>query len=286
MKKLIRRGVFETNSSSSHSVSIGIQEDKQFILDTIYPDENGVITITGEEFGWEWFKHNDAMTKAQYAAQQFKYDEESLETLKEVIMEQTGAEDVVFDLEDGYIDHDSHGIIEKSTLRDFIFNKNSWLFGGNDNSTVDPIFYHVPEIKDGKVILPKYKYELVIEGMDRKTKFLKEPTKEEIEDAIDALTNSVVYTYGTFKDEDIIWSLTRNDGSVYEKSYQIPQNYETKEIIFSRKNSNNIYHVNNNLRSDPGYDKLKSDEKRELFLKELSKIPNEVICVKFNVNEI
>jgi hypothetical protein len=162
MKQLIRKGVFETNSSSSHSIAIAT-EDKEFVLDTIYPDQNGVIRIEGDEYGWEWFKHNDAGSKASYSAQSFANDDYQLDVLKEVIMEQTGATDVVFvGLNDGYIDHDSYGIVPKSKeeLRNFIFNKNSWLFGGNDNSSPDPTFYHVPEIRDGKMIQPVYKYEL------------------------------------------------------------------------------------------------------------------------------
>jgi hypothetical protein len=132
MKKLIRSSVFETNSSSSHSVSIA-DETKEFVLDSIYPDQDGIIEIYGDEFGWEWFKHNDAKTKASYAAQQYQHNDSSLELIKEVIMEQTGAEDVRFiGLDNGYVDHDSVGILDsdKESLRQFIFNKNSWLFGG------------------------------------------------------------------------------------------------------------------------------------------------------------
>lgn len=131
-KKLIRSGVFETNSSSSHSVSIA-DSTKEFVLDSLYPDQDGVIEIYGEDFGWEWFKHNDAQTKAAYAAQQFKNDDTTLDTIREVIMEQTGAEEVRFvGLDNSYIDHDSMGILDyhKEKIRQFIFNKNSWLFGG------------------------------------------------------------------------------------------------------------------------------------------------------------
>ena len=46
-KKLIRSGVFETNSSSSHSVSVA-NETKEFVLDTIYPDQDGIIELRGE----------------------------------------------------------------------------------------------------------------------------------------------------------------------------------------------------------------------------------------------
>ena len=43
-KKLIRTGVYETNSSSSHSLSIA-NETKEFVLDTIYPDQDGILTV-------------------------------------------------------------------------------------------------------------------------------------------------------------------------------------------------------------------------------------------------
>ena len=130
MKKLIRKSVFETNSSSSHSISLA-SEDKEFVLDTIYPNQDGIVTINGDEFGWEWFKTNEALVKASYVAQSHVHSDRILDLLKEVIMEQTGAEDVIFSgLDSGYVDHDSYGVApsNKEDIRNFIFNKNSWLF--------------------------------------------------------------------------------------------------------------------------------------------------------------
>lgn len=189
---LIRNGVFETNSSSCHSVSVA-DDTKEFVLDTLYPDQNGVITLTGGDFGWEWFKHNDAETKANYAAQAFYGNEIYQEMLVDIIKEQTGAEEVIFDCEKGYIDHDSHGTAptNRDELKRFIFDKNSWLFGGNDNSTPDPTFYHVPEFKGGRMITPEYTYELSIEGYNRTTKFLKKPTAEELQRGLDAILSGV-----------------------------------------------------------------------------------------------
>jgi hypothetical protein len=190
MKKIIRSGVFETNSSSSHSISIA-NESKEFVLDTIYPDQDGVVRLNGGEFGWDWFKSNDALVKANYVAQSYPYN---TDLLVEVIKEQTGAEDVIIDVEDGYVDHESYGTAPnvKEELKNFIFNKNSWLFGGNDNCSPDPTFYHVPEFKNGRMILPKYRYELVIDGLDKTTKFINEPISEEIEDGIQSLLNSKI----------------------------------------------------------------------------------------------
>lgn len=236
MKKiLVRKGVFETNSSSSHSISIA-DDTKQFVMDTIYPDQNGNVYVYGGEYGWEWFKHNDAETKLSYAAQQFHGNISSLNTLREIVMEQTGATDVVFNL-DGYIDHDSVGIVpsDKDSLRNFIFNKNSWLFGGNDNSTPDPTFYDVPEIRDGRVILPVYKYELIVEGYDKKTKFKDNPTKEEIEDGLYSLLQGVYLSENGYFDDDnsIFAQLHRNRDTMYEFStYKSPIDYENGNIFF------------------------------------------------------
>jgi hypothetical protein len=199
MKKIIRSGVFETNSSSSHSISVA-DKTKEFVLDTIYPDQNGVITLTGGEFGWDWFKHNDALTKANYAAVSTLYSESLTDTLIEVIKEQTGAEEVVFDFGQdyshpnwSYIDHDSVGTCpkDKDELRNFIFNKNSWLFGGNDNSQPDPTFYHVPEYKDGRMISPEFKYELSFDGYKKTTKFITKPNEKELLSAFDSIFHGV-----------------------------------------------------------------------------------------------
>lgn len=240
MKKvLIRKGVFETNSSSSHSVSIA-DETKQFVMDTIYPDQFGVVTINGDKFGWEWFKHNDALTKASYAAQQFSGDEDKLEKLAEVIKEQTGADEVKFeDLDLGYVDHDSYGIVptDKYSLRNFIFNKNSWLFGGNDNSSPDPTFYDVPEFRDGKIVKPIYKYELSVEGYNKTTKFKDNPTEEDIQDGLYALLQNVyLYENGHFDDDNSIHAqLARDRRTTYEMTtYRHPIDFVNGYVTFKR----------------------------------------------------
>ena len=215
MKKLIRTGVFETNSSSTHSISIA-DSTKQFVFDSIYPDTNGVVTLTGGEYGWNWFKTNEALEKANYAAQSLFGD---YDNLIEVIKEQTGANEVVIDLTtDGYIDHQSVGIVEnnKEWLRNFIFNKNSWLFGGNDNSSPDPTFYVVNEFKDGLEIAPTFKYKLVIDKTSKTTKFLDKPTKTEIIKAVDAvLGDCVLYEYGDITERNMYMMI--NDWGKYYK---------------------------------------------------------------------
>ncbi len=193
--KLIRKGVFETNSSSSHSLSLGKDESKEFIMDTIFPDENGIITLEGGEFGWEWFKTNKAIDKANYAIASYVDDENMLDVIKELIEEHTipGGINIIahsgkYD-EPGYsyVDHDSHGLCpsDKDELYEFIFNKNSWLFGGNDNSTASPGFYDTPTHTENGVIEIKYTHKLVCEQFPELTfEFKSYPTVDEIVDAL------------------------------------------------------------------------------------------------------
>lgn len=140
-----RKEIFETNSSSTHSISI-CEDIKNYVMDYIEPDGDGNIILTGGSFGWAWEKFDDAKTKANYCAQAIsemeKYPKEAL-MLAEVISEQTGANEIIFDFGYGYVDHQSEGVAfeafsSKETLRNFIFNKNSILWTGNDNDDTPP----------------------------------------------------------------------------------------------------------------------------------------------------
>lgn len=290
MKTLVRKGVFETNSSSSHSISIAT-EDKQFVFDTLYPDQNGVVTVHGDQFNWEWFKHNDAETKASYAAQSFANNDGQLELLKEVIKEQTGADDVKFvGIEDGYIDHESDGIAPRSKeeLKNFIFNKNSWLFGGNDNSTASPEFYHVPEYRDGRTIKPEFKYELSIEGFPKTCKFLNKPTDEELDEAINSLINRAMVTQNGYFiiDDSIMWQITRPRGEYFELGYSIQQDFSTGEIRFIREDSGDYREMSERLRAAGEFVGKSWDEQSKIVTDELLKVPGLIVKVKFNLNEI
>ena len=138
--KTVRIGCFETNSSSSHSIHLGID----FVKDTIEP--SNIIVLTGSEFGWGVESYDDALIKANYCAQAFylntrDIDSELLNTLKQVIKKETGY-DVMYDeesLNSGYIDHQSTNVIfeevgtDSDSIKNFIFNKNSILIIDNDN---------------------------------------------------------------------------------------------------------------------------------------------------------
>lgn len=151
-----RRGVFETNSSSTHSICIA---DKAGVRDTL-PVIDGVCFIYPGEYGWEQEIYHDAATKASYMMTHVKtgcgrFAEDAPERaqreamLAEVVAEETGADRVEFVSNPGdeyhkwgYIDHQSiaadGGAGEpawesKEKLRAFIFDKASYLETDNDN---------------------------------------------------------------------------------------------------------------------------------------------------------
>ncbi len=174
----IRKGVFETNSSSTHSITISL--DNSELMDTIKLDTDNNITLKGGEFGWGWKKYNDALTKANYCVQ----DGFDRELLSEVIKEQTGAENVFFseiDIDEGYIDHQSTNttfkIKNKEELRQFIFNPKSWLYIGNNNNYAPFNFFDNPDVI--------YTHKIFIERFKTTAFFKEEPTKSEIIKAIE-----------------------------------------------------------------------------------------------------
>jgi hypothetical protein len=137
-----RNKVFETNSSSTHSISIEVGQN----WDNIELNDKGNIVLEGGEFGWEERVYTDALTKANYCAVDSLGDDTKQDMLKEVIKEYTGAKEVEILASDeswdspyySYIDHQSAGESEEAfssheTLKNFIFNKSSCLQTDNDN---------------------------------------------------------------------------------------------------------------------------------------------------------
>jgi hypothetical protein len=132
-----RIDIFETNSSSSHSVSFNPwksgKDGNNFI-----PDENGNVYVTGADFGWEWASYNDSVTKANYYLERYKTEPDRLELLKKVIEDYTGFNVIINENTNGYIDHQSFDTLElpaddPEALKDWLFNPDNWLYTGNDN---------------------------------------------------------------------------------------------------------------------------------------------------------
>lgn len=149
MNAKIRRGMFETNSSSTHSITLS---SGQIVHDKLHVNDANVCTIYTGEFGWEIKSYFDAATKASYAltyAMSASGDMRShlLDMLREAIQMEYGYDiKVEFDINpndndwgtNGYIDHQSLDVCGDvyNSVRDlhrFIFDRNSVLYTDNDN---------------------------------------------------------------------------------------------------------------------------------------------------------
>lgn len=190
MGRLVRERMFETNSSSSHSITV---TSKPFVLET--PVKMGVV-VGDEEFGWNWTKHNDFETKLKYCIQ----DGVDRDLLCEVIEEVTGDAPILQLSDEGYIDHQSVGtarekLTTKEDIKNFLFNKNSWLFGGNDNLPPPHNNYDVPTYDEfGNKTEVEYPFVLKIDKVgDFELKTV--PTQDELRDLFsDFLDNGTLET--------------------------------------------------------------------------------------------
>lgn len=268
--KIVRSNVFEVNSSSTHSISIA-DNTKDFVLDTIYPDNNGNIELEGGKFGWEFKKYNESIIKANYVTllilylkdysinnsvynkelNQFAKDNYQIiyDNFIEIVKEQTKCNDVVItanlnaDYEEtgySYIDHQSiedledfEWLIDKEKLHNFLFNKNSWLFTGNDNDNSDLYFYDVPTYKKDNVIEKvTYKYKLDFFGKIYKDiKFKEYPNNESFTEIID----NYKLSYNSFLDK-IIWNDSNYNKNSYKTHFWLDQDIALGFIILVKRN--------------------------------------------------
>lgn len=143
----IRRNVFETNSSSSHSISIK-SNSGELTPNYIYIDEDNIMHTEFGEFGWGYETYTDQSNKLSYVVTMMgalsgTYDESLYEYgpfihLKEDLIEYTGCSDLVIDSFDGYVDHQSvcnivEDYCEVENYINFIYNSNIKLIIDNDN---------------------------------------------------------------------------------------------------------------------------------------------------------
>jgi hypothetical protein len=153
--KQIRRGIFETNSSSIHSITIANNESDDF---KNYLPEKLVFDVG--EFGWEFDRYNDTNTKANYLYTGLFYHkkkEEYLNKIKETL-EKWGVEVVYpevnvapgtygpITLINGYqkffyIDHScllddfiDQVCNDEELLMNYLFSPESFIATGNDNN--------------------------------------------------------------------------------------------------------------------------------------------------------
>lgn len=158
MTKQIRKKVFETNSSSSHSLTMssGDLVKRPFAAKVL---REGVVELTVGEYHWEWRRYYEPQAKLAYLltqitdgnlpsgdsesiTAQLREDNERFAMLEQVVLDHTGCK-LLVNPGSGGIDHQS-GPQEKSiglelfnnadTLRDFLFKADSYIETGNDNS--------------------------------------------------------------------------------------------------------------------------------------------------------
>ena len=150
--KQIRRNVFETNSSSTHSISFSSKK-KALEDSTLKIEDDGYIHTEFGEFGWEIENYTRQEDKLQYLITMIAcmngcnpmWNDESFDKfrteitelddfkiLNEEIIKHTGCENGLYiDESDGYIDHQSveNGSL-KSYLRDWgVKNCIEFIFG-------------------------------------------------------------------------------------------------------------------------------------------------------------
>jgi len=131
MKK-VRKNIFETNSSSSHSLSLGTLVGM--------PDQNideCQITLGDGEYGWAWEDFDAWLDKADYITVDAKGDQSKLDKIERAIKEVYPNVVINWSTE-GYIDHDSDNTFwgnsetDYEEVKTFIWG-NGGFSTGNDN---------------------------------------------------------------------------------------------------------------------------------------------------------
>lgn len=153
----IRRSVFETNSSSSHSLTVRERDLADMPLSEATLRE-GVLRVSPDDYGWEWKRYYLAENKLSYLLtyivggdldQSFWGAEEFTQQLCErypqiaeicqLIERHTGCR-VEISGGEGSIDHESshlggEALENTQTLSNFLFSPYSYVETGNDNDS-------------------------------------------------------------------------------------------------------------------------------------------------------
>lgn len=132
----IRRGVFETNSSSSHVVVID-RGATDFEPVWLCDSEDQTIVIEQGDYGWGIEVLRDWRERASYALTHAANNPAQADMLRRVIGDFTGRK-VRFGAYAGYIDHQSAGRADEAfesetVLKQFLFGDRSLVVIDNDN---------------------------------------------------------------------------------------------------------------------------------------------------------
>lgn len=132
---LIRNSVFETNSSSAHSLSINKGSKVLNVFDTLKPDKNGIVEVNcgGYDFTRQKPRRtNDTKEKIAFFVTLFNIssNHKRIEELIELIKQNSLCEEVKLNnVGDSPLDFGGDfGIPSGLQLYRALFDKNSWLF--------------------------------------------------------------------------------------------------------------------------------------------------------------
>ena len=158
--KQIRKGTFETNSSSTHSICITKEDDIELSI----PEEIEIeLKNYNYEFGWSYTMWETTEEKLAYLIigiidrgyrmtsfmESCAQLEKLLKMLKNIGVKKVEIsglkmylyeEDIYLDHEDSYVDHAGElgelietVLTDEKMLKNFLFSTNSYILGGNDN---------------------------------------------------------------------------------------------------------------------------------------------------------
>lgn len=97
----IRHSVFETNSSSSHSLSLTFSDtDLKYLTDTLSPNEDGLLVITGEDFTGIEFEISGAKSKAALIATYIVVNDDKAlkDRFESVLKKRTGCTSISYNI--------------------------------------------------------------------------------------------------------------------------------------------------------------------------------------------
>lgn len=149
MKTKIRKGTFETNSSSSHSFTTS-GDVSQAIGSLPITSEGKIVIMPTTEYGWGYEEYSDPLEKVKYVAKDIHEtgDEGLMSKLIQIIANHhmIPEENVIIEIDEsdyyasGYIDHQSIGVgsgilynDDDQTIIETLFSHNSVLVIDNDN---------------------------------------------------------------------------------------------------------------------------------------------------------
>jgi hypothetical protein len=163
MKKSVRKNIFETNSSSTHSIVVGNNGED------VYAGLPKRLEFHGDEFGWEHRLYTDTQTKANYLFTSLIYTDTPHEyverikstlakwgieaTFEEIVEKRYSSGDVYYEIDGdySYVDHGGQNrelvkelCEDEAKLMIYLFSDGSYVETSNDNNDY-PILGEEPE---------------------------------------------------------------------------------------------------------------------------------------------